>query len=242
MLGVSVDEPTQPKRFDAREKNTHLRVWDLRSGAQVGLPIPINDNAAFTVAIGRLGDRLVVAFGDDFPGNDDFPGEGYRPQDALLQVWDVGAGRLVWEPRPAYRSGPVVRAVGTLAGQPIAAVTATNRFGIWDLKRGELLAEPPSMQGEAWLHAPAAVGELAGRPVVVYSGYGRPIRIWDMTADDECQRAIEVDTEIQAITIVSDSTIIAVGPGGALALRVEDTFFDPVPAPSNCQYLWIKIF
>ena len=126
---------------------------------------------------------------------------------------------------------PHIRAFGTLAGQPIAAVAALNRFGIWDLQRGELIAEPPSMQGEAWLFAPAAIGELADRPVVVYSGYGRPIRVWDMTADHECKRAIEVDTEIQAITIAPDSTIIAAGPSGALALRVEDAFFEPVPAP-----------
>jgi hypothetical protein len=52
-----------------------------------------------------------------------------------------------------------------------------------------------------------------------------------MTADHECKRAIEVDTEIQAITIAPDSTIIAAGPSGALALRVEDAFFEPVPAP-----------
>ena len=101
-------------------------------------------------------------------------------------MWDVRAGRLVWEPLPAYqdRGGPVVRGVGTLDGQPIAVVTALNRFGIWDLKRGELIAEPSSMQGEYGLmFAPAAIGELARRPVVVYSGYGRPIRIWDMRAD-----------------------------------------------------------
>jgi hypothetical protein len=45
------------------------------------------------------------------------------------------------------------------------------------------------------------------------------------------QAAIEVDTEINVITIAPDSTIIAAGPGGVLALRVEATFFDPVPAP-----------
>ena len=33
------------------------------------------------------------------------------------------------------------------------------------------------------------------------------------------------------ITIAPDSTIIATGPGGALALRVDATFFEPVPAP-----------
>jgi hypothetical protein len=87
------------------------------------------------------------------------------------------------------------------------------------------------MQKEYFLHPPAAIGELAGRPVVVYGGYGRPIRIWDITADVECERAIEVDTEIKVITIAPDSTIIAAGPGGVLALRVEATFFDPVPSP-----------
>ena len=91
------------------------------------------------------------------------------------------------------------------------------------------------MQGENWLHAPAAIGELADRPVVVYSGYGRPIRLWDITADYECERMIQVDTEISAITIAPDSTIIAAGPAGALALRVEATFFDPMPAPREPQ-------
>ena len=214
-----------------REKNTHLRVRDLRTGAQVGRPIPINHGAELTIAIGGLGDRPVVVFGDDFPGNDDFPGDDDLLEDVRLQAWDVRSGTLVWEPLPAYHSrGPHIRAFGTPAGLPIAAVTALNRFGIWDLQRGELIAEPPSMQGEMWLFPPVAIGELVGRPVVVYSGYGRPIRVWDLMADHECERAIEVDTEIQAITIAPDSTIIAAWPGGACALRVEDTFFDPVPA------------
>ena len=235
-LGVTVDDPTQSERFGVREKNTCLRVRDLRTGAQVGRPVPINHSATLAIAVGGLGDRPVVVFGDDFPGNDDFPGDDDLLEDVRLQAWDVRAGRLIWEPLPAYhgRGEPHIRAFGTLDEQPIAAVTALNRFGIWDLERGELIAEPPSMQGGPELmFAPAAIGELAGRPVVVYSGYGRPIRVWDMTADRECERAIEVDTEIQAITIAPapDSTIIAAGPGGALALRVEATFFDPVPAP-----------
>jgi hypothetical protein len=163
------------------------------------------------------------------------PDDNSLRKDKWLQVWDVHAETLALEPLPAYhepgRGGPVVRAFGTLTGQPVAAVTALTRFGIWQLPSGELIAEPPSMQGEYWLHAPAAIGELASHPVVVYSGYGRPIRVWDMIADDECERAIEVDTEIRAITIAPDSTIIAVGPGGVIALRLEDTFFDPVSVP-----------
>jgi WD40 repeat protein len=231
VLGVSVDDPMPPRERASREKTTHLRVRDLRNGTQVGLPIPINGGVRYPIAIGGLGDRPVVVFCDDFPGNDDFPGTELL-LDERLQAWDVRGRRLLWEPLPAYhdRGQPFIRAFGILAGQPTVAVTALGRFGIWDLERGELIAEPPSMQGERWLHIPAAIGELAGRPVVVYCGYGRPIRLWDMTADHECRRVIEVDTEISAITIAPDSTIIAAGPAGALALRVETTFFEPMPA------------
>ena len=232
VLGVSVDDIddlARPERFGA-PKSAHLKVRDLRSGEPVGRPILITSDTGrvkHKIAVGELDDRAVVAFRDALPGHDSLL------KDKWLQVWDIHAGTLVWEPLPAYHDhgGPHVRAIGTLAGHPIAAVTALNRFGIWDLQRGELIAEPPSMQGEAWLYAPAAIGELADRPVVVYSGYGRPIRIWDMKADLECERAIEVDTEIRAITIAPDSTIVAAGPAGVLALRVEATFFDPVPAP-----------
>ena len=232
VLGVSVDDPMRAWEGGAREKTTHLRVRDLRNGMQVGHPIPINGGARDPIAIGGLGDRPVVVFCDDFPGNNDFPGDGNLLLDERLQAWDVYGRRLLWEPLPAYygRGKPDIRAFGVLAGQPIAAVTALDRFGIWDLERGELIAEPSSMQGERW-HTPAAIGELAGRPVVVYCGYGRPIRLWDLTADHECQRVIEVDTEISAITIAPDSTIIAAGPAGALALTVEAAFFGPMPAP-----------
>jgi WD40 repeat protein len=223
------DCSVRPERLGAR-RSTHLKVRDLRSGAQVGDLIPIIGDASgvrHSIAIGGLGGRLAVVFCDALPGDDSLLKINW------LQVWDVRAGRLAWEPLPAYhdRGGPVVRAFGTLAGQPIAVVTALNRFGIWDLQRGELIAEPPSMQGEMWLHPPVAIGELASHPVVVYSGYGRPIRIWDMRVDRECKRTIEVNTEIQAITIAPDSTIIAAGPGGALAIRVDATFFEPLPAP-----------
>lgn len=226
-LGVSVGEPARPAHFS---ENTHLRVQDLLTGVPAGRPIPIRAWRG-SVALGELDDRPVVVFPDDFPGDADWL------QDKRLHAWDVYAGRLIWEPLPAYseRGGPSIRAFGTVAGQPIAAITTLSRFGIWDLQRGELIAEPPSMQGEYWLHAPAAIGELAGRPVIVYSGYGRPIRVWDLAADHECEQAIEVDTEIQAITITADSTIIATGPHGALALRVEDTFFAPAPAPHRRQ-------
>ena len=66
--------------------------------------------------------------------------------------------------------------------------------------------------------------------MVVYSGYGRPLRIWDVTARHECERAIWVDAKISAITIAASSTILAAGPAGIiLALRVEASFFDPQP-------------
>jgi WD40 repeat protein len=232
VLGVSMEDVgdlARSQRFGA-PKWTRLKLRDLRSGEPVGRPIPITSDAGdirHTIAVGGFGDAPVVAFCDALPGDDSPLKKNW------LQVWDVDAGTLLWEPLPAYHEhgGPVVRAVGTLAGHPIAVITALLRFGIWDLGRGELIAEPPSMQREYFLHPPAAIGELAGRPVVVYGGYGRPIRIWDMTADVECERAIEVDTEIKAITIAPDSTIIAAGPSGALAMRVEATFFDPVPAP-----------
>ena len=230
VLGVSIDDLAWPERFGAPE-STHLKVRDLRSGAPAGRPIPVTSDVgglSHTLAVGGLRDRPVVAFCDVLPGDDS------RLKKKWLQVWDVHTGRLLWEPLPAYhdRGGPVVRAVGTLDGQPIAVVTTLNRFGIWDLQRGELIAEPPSIQGEAdWMFAPAAIGKLAGRPVVVYSGYGLPIRIWDMRADVECERAIEVNTAIDVITIAPDSTIIAAGPGGVVALRVEATFFEPAPAP-----------
>lgn len=236
VLGVTVSEPVRPTRFGPREKNAHLRVQDLQTGALAGRPIPMSGTEKW-IALGELDDRPVVVFPDDFTGDERFLGDAERWEDLRLQAWDVYAGRLIWEPLPIYRErgGPCIRAFGTVAGQPIAVVTTLNRFGIWDLQRGELIAEPPSMQGEYWLHAPAAIGELAGRPVVVYSGYGRPIRVWDLATDHECEQAIEVDTEIQAITITTDSTIIAAGPHGALALRLEDTFFAPAPAPHRRQ-------
>ena len=140
MLGVSVDDPMPPWEPGSREKTTHLRVRDLRNGTQVGLPIPINGGARNPIAIGGLGGRPVVVFCDDFPGNNDFPGDGNLLLDERLQAWDLHGRRLLWEPLPAYneRGASYVRAFGVLAGQPIAAVNALDRFGIWDLERSRL--------------------------------------------------------------------------------------------------------
>jgi hypothetical protein len=249
LVVASVIKTARPECSGPREEGTYLAVTDLRSGVLMGRPIPIHEGSRGSIAIGAVAGRPVVAFSEDFPGNDDYPRDDDRSEDNRLQVWDVQACKLAWQPLPAYSehgAGPVVRAVGAAAGQPIAVVTTPARFGIWDLQRGELLAEPPSMQGEGWTHPPAAIGELAGRPVAVYSGYGRPIRIWDYTADHECQRAIEVDAEISAITIAPDSTILAGGPAGMLAVRVEAAFFDPLPAPrerrTKAKDAQVKVF
>jgi WD40 repeat protein len=117
VLGVSVDDPMPRWELGAREKTTHLKVRDLRNGAQVGRPIPINGGAGNPIAIAGLGDRPVVVFCDDFPGNDDFPGDGNLLLDERLQAWDLYGERLLWEPLPAYydRGKPYVRAFGVLA-------------------------------------------------------------------------------------------------------------------------------
>ena len=99
VLGVSVDDPRWPKRFGAREKSTHLRVRDLRSGAQVGRPIPVSGDVRDPIAIGGLGDLPVVVFCDAR----DSPATMSLLKDNWLQVWDVRAGRLCWEPLPAYQ-------------------------------------------------------------------------------------------------------------------------------------------
>jgi hypothetical protein len=162
------------------------------------------------IAIGALGKRLVVAFCD---------------RDGRLQVWDPHAGEPVYAPLPTYERGPAACwAFGAPAGRPVAVIATVGRFGFWDLERRELLAEPRSMQREAYMSGPAALGNLAGRPVVAYSGYGRPIFIWELTAARE--QAIHVDDEISAMTITPDSTILAGGPAGLLALQVAAAFFD----------------
>jgi len=70
---------------------------------------------------------------------------------------------------------------------------------------------------------------------VCYGGHGRPIRAWDATTRRECDRAIPLDTKISAITIAHDSTILAGGANGLVALRVEAAFFDPVPPGESAR-------
>jgi len=225
VLGVEVDEPTWRPELDylltdmPGDDTTRLRVWDLQSGTQVGRPTLDRPPGAldYNIAVGGLGDQEVVAFCDEH---------------GRIQVLDVHSGEPVWaEPLPTFGGGSALRAFGAPAGRPIAVVQAPWKAGIWDLQRrgsAEPLAMPHSMQPELWGSFPMAVGVLAGRPVVVYSGYGRPIRVWDLTTHHECERAIWVDTKIAAITVTPDSTILASGPTGTvLALRVEASFFDP---------------
>jgi WD40 repeat protein len=189
-----------------------LEAWNLRTGERVGPPVPTGDrfDPGRNIAIGAFGERVIVAFCD---------------HDGRLQVWDARAGKLVYEPVPPYDRGPAACwAFGAPAGRPVAVVATVGRFGIWDLERRDVLAEPRSMQREAYMRGPAAVGYLAGRPVAVYSNYARPILVWDFTAARE--HAIHVDAEISAITVTADSTILAGGPAGLLALQVEAAFFD----------------
>ena len=153
-----------------------LRVWDLDTAEPVFGPLP-GHRAVKAVAVGERAGRSVIVSGGGYEGT--------------VQVWDLETGELVLGPLTGHSYVGAV-AVGERAGRSVIVGggdyrgDAGERGGmvrVWDLETGELVLGP--LTGHSYVGA-VAVGERAGRPVIILIGGGDAgerggmVRVWDL--------------------------------------------------------------
>jgi WD domain, G-beta repeat len=131
-----------------------------------------------------------------------------------------------WQPvqphRLAGRHEDEVNAVvvAELEGRPVVVSGSSDgTVRVWDLAGGTPVGEP--FTGHEGAVRTLAVGELHGRPVVVSGGRDRTVRVWEESG--RLRQMIEVESIINALTLVPDDGGVLGGSRGVMSLSLKTT-------------------
>jgi WD40 repeat protein len=190
-----------------------VRVWELRTGQQLGEPLRGHEGRVSAVAVGELDGRPIVVSGGD---------------DATVRVWELDTGQQLGEPlrghegNPSYGGGVFRVAVGELDGRPIAVSgggDATVR--VWDLAEGRPLGKP--LRGHDGGVFTVAVGELDGRPIAVSGGGDDAVRVWDLAKGRPLGKPLRGhDGTVYTVAIAEVDGQPVVISGGASGIQMWD--------------------
>ncbi|MFI6827604.1 caspase family protein [Kribbella sp. NPDC050241] len=177
-----------------------VRVWDLRTGRQLGEPLKGHAELVIVVAVGDLDGRPIAVTGS---------------YDATMRVWDLRTGRQLGEPLVRDDVGVVLAVlVGELDGRPIAVSGSMDQtVRVWDLRTGRQLGEP--LKGHTGLVSAVAAGDLDGLPIAVTTGADATVRVWDLRTRQQLGEPLKGHTGLVSAVAVGhlDGLPIAVTTG-----------------------------
>jgi WD40 repeat protein len=117
-----------------------------------------------SVAAGELDGRPVVISGGD---------------DAMVQLWDLAAGRPLGDPFVGHTGCVRSAVIGELGGRPVAISGGDDQtVRVWDLATGRPVGSP--LTGHTDYVRSVALGELHGRLVVISGSNDQTVLVWDL--------------------------------------------------------------
>lgn len=197
--GVAIGEVAgRPIAATSSDGDRTVRLWDLRTGSQVGPALgPLDDSGPdeALAIVPAAGGPLLVA--------------GRR---GGFDVWSLAAdlsatrrGSLSCPENSAGLAATPPRAMAAReVGSTMVVISGCLSTVLWDLDTGAHLAVlGPEQQPHA-----IAVTELDGRPVALVGTYDGPVRTWDLTTARELGQAIDIFARTLAITDIDGTAMV----------------------------------
>jgi WD40 repeat protein len=145
-------------------RDSSLRVWDLRTGTQMGPPLTARTGSVNGVACTTVGATPVAVAG----GND-----------SRVRMWDLTTGAPVGQPLAGHADAVLTVACTVVDGTPVAVTGSRDATArVWDLSSGRQTGAP--LAGHRGPVSAVACTEVDGTPVAVTGSHDGTVRMWDL--------------------------------------------------------------
>jgi len=144
--------------------DTSVRLWDLDTREQIGLPLAGHGSVIRSVACGEIAGRPIALTASE---------------DATGRVWDLEDHTEIGPPLLGHTDQVHAIAYGTLHGQPIAITGSDDAtVRIWDLTSHIQIG--PALTGHTEPVRAVAYAVHSGRPIAITGSQDLTVRIWDL--------------------------------------------------------------
>ncbi|MFF6912576.1 caspase family protein [Streptomyces sp. NPDC012466] len=144
-------------------KDLTVRMWDLATGEQVGVPMTGHTGEIKGVACAEVAGRPVAVT---------------VSHDMTVRLWDLGTGRAIGQPMAGHSDAVYAVACTELDGRPVAVTGGSDHtVRVWDLTTRQALGRPVVGAGSVKALACAV---LSDGPAVV-TGSTDSLCLWDLT-------------------------------------------------------------
>lgn len=104
-----------------------------------------------------------------------------------------------------------------MANRSVLAYASGSTLSVWDLEQGQQFADLGAFHYYG-VNA-LAVGELAGRPVVVFDGRDRTVQAWGLKSP--IWEKIEVGSAVTSVALQPSASLLLIGAGmGLMAIQL----------------------
>jgi WD40 repeat protein len=169
-----------------------IRIWDVKTGEQVGGPLQGHTDSVYTVAFSPDGKHVIS-------GSDD----------TTIRIWDAVTGEKL-HTLQGHRSS--VRSVAT-NGRHVVSGSDDSTVRIWDLEAGNQVGEP--LAGHtSWVQS---VAILDNRGWIISGSDDRTVRIWDI-GSRRLIKQLDAEHEVESVTVSEEGDRMVAAAGKAVLI------------------------
>jgi hypothetical protein len=203
-----------------------VRVWDLRSGQQIGL-FTKSGGLSGLMACTTLGNRTVLVTGN-FDGvrvwdlrTGQQIGQSFTSPDEDLRVWDLRTSQQIGRSFTSPDEDLCAMACTTLDDRTV--VVTGESYGtvcVWDLRTGQQIGK--FFTSPVGALRDVACTTLGNRTVVVTGDNGGWVRVWDLRTGQQALRPLAGDGHVNVVactTLDGRNVVVTGGLGGTLRVR-----------------------
>ncbi|KAJ3805075.1 hypothetical protein F5876DRAFT_1607, partial [Lentinula aff. lateritia] len=170
--------------------NKTLRIWDARTGTQIGEPLQGHDHSVNSVAFSPDGTRIVSG-----------------SHDKTLRIWNSRTGAQIGEPLQGHDDW-VSSVAFSPDGTRIVSGSHDHTLRIWDARTGTEIGE--LLQGHDHLVNSVAFSPNGTR--IVSGSHDHTLRIWDARTGAQIGEPLQGhDSQVNSVAFLPDGTRIVSG-------------------------------